>query len=345
MARKVNPLFAQPEFPELPIIRTSERNSFNNCWQQWWWSYREGLLMQGPPALHFWFGILIHEALASHYQRGLTRGKGKHGLVQVFRRLVDNELHMLKTWEGDSVEYVDAATLGEEMLTNYLDEFGRDDHMDILSTEKIRFVTIYDHDNQPVATYAYTMDGVYRDRSDHDKIKLLEHKTAAMFNFGHLPLDPQARSYVAFETLNLREEGLLKPDEHIQEITFNFLRKAKKKIDDRPTNKEGLRLNQNGTISKQQKVQEPLFARVPVSVSRESRARVVDTIILEAQDMLRLRRDPYLVRKMPKQGPMGCVSCQFKDMCELHEEGGDWQDLRDWKFQVQDPYKVYRKAA
>ena len=133
--KKLNPIFMEPEFPELPIIRTSERNSFNFCIQNWWWGYREGLVQKGPPALHFWFGILIHEALASHYQLGLTRGKGKYGLVQTFRKNVDNELHMMKTWEGDQAEYVDAATLGEEMLKNYLDEYGRDDHMDIIATE------------------------------------------------------------------------------------------------------------------------------------------------------------------------------------------------------------------
>jgi hypothetical protein len=51
------------------------------------------------------------------------------------------------------------------------------------------------------------------------------------------------------------------------------------------------------------------------------------------------------VFKNPHGGPFGCTSCPFFEMCQLHEEGGDWLDLREWKYYAEDPYANYRKAA
>jgi len=40
-----------------------------------------------------------------------------------------------------------------------------------------------------------------------------------------------------------------------------------------------------------------------------------------------------------------CSWCQFYDMCELQERGGDWESLRDIAFTVQDPYADHRKST
>jgi hypothetical protein len=36
------------------MVRTSERKTFRNCSQAWWWQYREGLVPKGRPAGALW---------------------------------------------------------------------------------------------------------------------------------------------------------------------------------------------------------------------------------------------------------------------------------------------------
>lgn len=329
----------------VPEIRTSERAAFRKCRQAWWWGYREGLVRKGPPALALWFGIGIHLALAEHYQEGFKRGTGKRDPRKVWETYCSTEFEIMRTYDGDTTEYVNAQELGAAMLDGYLEEFGRDDHMHIISTEQTRRIPVYNAKGELVCYYLYTMDGVYKDLADHRKIKILEHKTAAAIILTHLTLDDQAGSYLAFETLMLRAAGLLGEDESIQDITYNFLRKAMPKIDDRPRNSRGEFLNQDGTVSKRQKIQEPLFVRKDIPRSTEARKQIVDRLVVEVGQMNQCRKDPKQAYKNPMSGPMGCATCPFREMCELHEEGGDWEDYRDWNFKKQDPYGPYRKAA
>lgn len=331
---------------KVPEVRTSERTLFRKCRQAWWWGYRQGLVPKGTPAIHFWFGTGVHEALATWYQPGTRRTKGRLHPVAVWQRYCDDELVNIKTKEGDITQYVDAVQLGTVMLENYLEKYGRDEHMHILVTEQTRRIPIYDHDGNLICYYLYTMDGSYRDLADHNRIKILEHKTALMIILTHLTLDDQAGSYLAFETLVQRAAGVLREDEAIMDITYNFLRKATPKEDDRPRNVEGLALNKDGSVSKNQGTQAPLLVRHDVSRSAEARHNIIDRLIVEVKEMNACRADPENhVYKNPMPGPFGCSSCPFKDMCELHEEGGDWQDLRDWQFDRKDPYGPYRKVA
>ena len=333
------------DLSKLPILRTSERTTWRECPQKWWWGYREGLVPQGAPNYNLWFGTGIHLALASHYQKGTRRGKGAKGPVAVWQKYCKDEYVPMKVMEGDDSEFVESMELGTVMLEGYLKEYGNDDHMYILATEQSRKILVHDHDGTPLFWYAYTMDGVYRDRADHNRLKLLEHKTALIVSLSHLPLDDQAGAYPTFETELLRADGTLRPDEKILDVTYNILRKGKPRIDDRPRNAEGKALNKDGTVSKNQNTQAKLFVREDISRSDESRLRIVDRAIIEVHEMNRMRADRDLIYKNPHSGPFGCGSCPFLDMCILHEEGGDWQDLRDWKFKARDPYTDHRKAA
>jgi len=328
----------------IPEIRTSERTTWRQCPQKWWWGYRQGLVPKGALAKHFWFGSLIHEVLAARYQEGRKRLSDAKCLA-LWDKLCANEYETMRTNEWDDREYIDAQALGREMLTNYFAEYGADDHMDIIATEQVRKVPVYDYDGNLICYYLYTMDGIYRDLDDHNLLKLLEHKTALMVNLGHLPLDDQAGSYLAFETLLQRDLGTIGPDEAIVEITYNILRKAVKREDDRPTDAQGRYLNKDGTVSKRQNDQAPLFVRHPVARSEAAREQIIDRIVTEAIQMREMRADPSRVYKNPSAGPFGCTSCPFFQMCQLHEEGGDWEDLRDWTFRQQDPYGPYRKVA
>jgi hypothetical protein len=323
---------------DVPEVRTSERTTFRKCRQAWWWGYREGLVRKGPPAPALWFGIGIHEVLAAYYQKGRKRAS-KTAVLNAWKRYCETEYVPMRTYEKDeAVEYTEALELGLDMLENYLRVYGRDEHMYILATEQTRRIPVYDRDGKLVCYYLYTMDGIYKDLDDHRKIKILEHKTAAAITLTHLTLDDQAGSYLAFESLMLGED--------IQDITYNFLRKAKFKMDDRPTNAKGERLNKDGSVSARQSTQSDTLVRKDIPRSREARNQIVDRLIVEVNEMNACRRDPEShIYKNPQAGPMGCSTCPFREMCELHEEGADWEDYRDWNFKRQDPYGPYRKAA
>lgn len=36
-----------------------------------------------------------------------------------------------------------------------------------------------------------------------------------------------------------------------------------------------------------------------------------------------------------------CLGCEFRDMCELHEEGREWEELRDMTMTTWDPYAAH----
>src|SRR5262249_29964073 len=143
-------------------------------------------------------------------------------------------------------KFEDAAELGPAMLDNYIEEYGRDDSWDVISTEH-PFKVQLTRDGEPVAVFASRWDGVYRDEADRGKVKLMEHKTAAQIATAYLELDPQGGAYWAVASTVLRAEGVLGPREKIVEITYNFLRKTKG--DDRPRDEGGAYLNQDGSVS------------------------------------------------------------------------------------------------
>lgn len=326
----------------LPVLRTSERTTWRSCPQKWWWGYRQGLVPKGPPHYNFWFGTGVHLALAEWYLPGLKRGPHP---AKTWEKYCDDEFVIMKSYEGDKTEYHNARDLGTAMLEHYVDVYGKDRRYYVLETERTRKILIRDHDGTPLAWYFYTMDGVVRDREDGNRIKLLENKTAAMIITTHLAMDDQAGSYLPFETENLRAEGILKPDEQIEEIVYNILRKAVYKEDDRPQNEKGEYLNKDGSVSKNQGKQAPVLLRHPVTRTAEYRRQQVDRIISEVKQMQEMRADRSRIYKNPQQGPFGCSSCPFFEMCKLHEEGADWAEYRDWTMTKQDPYATYRKAA
>lgn len=330
----------------IPLIRTSEITTWRTCPQKWWWGYREGLQGKGLPNYNFWFGTGIHLALAGHYQKGFARGTGRNDPIRIWKKYCKDEFAIMRGYDEDGTrKFFEAEALGIAMLEHYLATYGRDEHMEIMSTEEALRIPLYDVDGKLIAYYLFTMDGVYRDHNDYKKIKILEHKTATMIIIAHLVLDDQAGTYLALMTEVLRARGVLGPDEAIQDITYNFLRKEIYKPDTRPRNVDGEALNKDGTVSKQQGVQAPVLLRKDIARSAEARRTLIDRIVVEAEAMNRMRENPDLVFKNPHGGPFGCTSCPFFEMCQLHEEGGDWLDLREWKYYAEDPYANYRKAA
>ncbi len=227
-----------------------------------------------------------------------------------------------------------------------------------------------------------TFDGVYYDIKEK-KFKLMEHKTAASISVGHLPVDNQSGTYWLVAALVGKRQGWLPAKGNISEITYNFLRKGLP--DERPKDFEGYALNKPGkqayidalvgagyefevgvrggvkyptvevmeglsserglvVLGERSKVQPaPLFERHPSKRTASQRVMMMHRLQAEVVKMLMYREGILEITK--SSGRDTCAFCQFKEMCELHESGGDWEGFRDAMYRSKDPYSDHRKSA
>jgi hypothetical protein len=314
-------------------MRTSERKDLKRCPQRWWWGWRNGLK---PTTVDtkLWFGQGIHVGLAEWYRTGADRGPHP---AETWARFVRDEERFIRDGNGliDQQAWVDARDLGLSLLLEYVDHYGKDDDWDVVATEQAFEAQIRLSDDL-VIVYTGTFDGVYRDRRT-GKLWLMEHKTAAAIpDTGYLELDDQAGSYYAFAPIVLRHMGIMREDESLEGIMYNFLRKGLP--DDRPRNEKGQYLNKNGSVSKVQP--KPLFKRHPVWRTDRQSAKMIQNIKNEAQLTMRYRNHDLLPTKTPR---VECRwDCNFYQMCQLHEQGQDWEEFRDAMYEVRDPYEDHR---
>lgn len=334
-----------------PRIRTSERATFKRCRWRWWQAYREGLKpRRTKPALLF--GEWVHVALARWYC-GPGPKRGPHP-AETFKDIATAQEQFFKTQEAteeEAAKYEDLYDLGIVLLEEYINTYGRDDSWHIISPEQtfrfgISWPEVRDRpwvphhwfDRKLLALYIGTFDLVYLDLVN-ELIWLGEHKTARSIGTDHLALDEQAGSYVSIAARSLAKQGLLRKGQRIHGIMYNFLRKGLP--DPRPRNEDGYCLNKDGSISKVQP--KPLFLRHPVPRTSAARRNQLIRIQDDATVMEAVRRGYEPVTKTPH---WSCARfCEFFDICRLHEEGGNWEDLRDVQFTVEDPYADHRKSA
>ena len=358
-----------PAFLEDLHIRNSERGTLDRCPQQWYWSWREGLRPK-ETAKPLWFGTGIHLALAHYYAPGRKRRKD---FIDVWREFAKEEAEYMRVNLGgvDEVAYVEARALGESMLTEYQKTYGADRHWDVIATEQTFEVRIPFLNRDGYFTLNGTFDGVYRDTNDK-RIKLMEHKTAATVSTRHLPMDNQAGTYWMVAHTVGKHQGWLGPKENIQEVTYNFLRKALP--DDRPKDAQGYATNkptkdayiaalgiegkpptvaelermatERGVVvlGERSKTQpSPLFERHGVRRTAKERATQRYRLQAEVERMIAYRTGDLPITKSPDRN--SCSFCAFNDMCELHERGSDWEEYRDAMFRMKDPYADHRKSA
>jgi hypothetical protein len=359
----------------VPSVRTSERSTFKRCQQRWVWGYMDGLkpIRTKNP---LWFGTGIHLALAEWYQPGFKRGP--HPAQTWASYAKDTAVKIPQEMEDDELTYRDAYELGIEMMENYVDRFKRDENWDVISTEQIFKYLIRDRKTRRlIARYLGTFDGVYRD-SITGEIWLMEHKTAAQIIITHLPLDDQAGSYLFVAEAVLKAAGLMKPNEVIAGIMYNFLRKKGKDL--RPVNADGKATNKPtkahfikelastdrgekgleklslsmlkqladdlgikvlGDVSASQPTD--LFVREPVWRSEGDKDSMHSRIIREVRQIEAVRSGEWEPTKTPTRD---CSwDCDFFRMCQLHESGDDWEAYRDAMYHKVDPYADHRKAA
>lgn len=364
---------------DAPIVTTSERHSFKRCPQRWWWAYRDGLR---TTEVHkaYWFGIGIHMALAHYY--GNIGFKRNMDYIDLWRDYCDNDeisrvLKAAPDGFSEDESWVDAKKMGEAMLTGYHALYRGDPDWDVVNTEMPFEIGIPDPRDPAadVVVFNSTFDGVYRSKA-RKKFRLMEHKTAKAISTGHLPLDDQGGSYWAVASIVLRANDILPKGQYIDGIEYNFLRKGLP--DERPKDAEGYGTNKPqkkhyaealsygkpdiaeslmkwslpslieeattlgvkvlGDRSAMQPA--PLFERVSVNRTRVEQKTMIDRIAAEGLVMEQFRTGSLPLYKTPTRD---CEwDCEFFNMCQLHEQGQDYEEFRNAVFKRLDPYDRYR---
>lgn len=324
---------------ELVMLRTSERVTYTRCKQKWWWSCVECLTPRQASA-PLRFGDLVHQALAAYYKVSKTtpQRRGPHP-AKTFKILYEEQLKEFSKFGmyTEDQEWEDALSLGVEMLTNYVNEYGKDERYRVVAPEQTFQIDLDDPETgEYLVTYVGTFDAIIEDLHTKE-IGLFEHKTAKTINTGHLYMDEQAGSYWAFAPDWLRSQGILKPKQDLDFILYNYLRKGKR--DERPTNELGQCLNKDGTVSKNQP--SPLFKRELIYRSHDDRRNTMLRVIEQAKEMAMVRDGNLPHYKSIINGCQGMFSCEFRDMCELQEAGQDWESVRDATMTHWDPYESH----
>lgn len=319
------------------LVRTSERQAFLTCRQKWEWSYVERL--RGPQSdVKLVFGDLVHQALAVYYKKG--RKRGPHPRVtfeSLCEKLSDEQDSRL--WADD--ELVDFRELGINMLDRYVEHWKEaDKEYRIISSEQTFNLPI-GRINGFKIRYVGTMDGVW-EHLPSSKIRFAEHKTAAAISGAALPMDEQVGAYWTYGPRWLRLKGILKEDDRLDGILYNWLRKAVKD-EEGSWDEQGRRLNKDGSVSKRQPP--PFFDRQLTFRGDVEAERVKARVRQEVEDMLEARGNPAKVYKNP--GPQfmpNCKFCSFRDMCELHETGNDWKAFKKAAYTTWDPYAAHERV-
>lgn len=231
--------------------------------------------------------------------------------------------------------------------------------------------------------YVGTYDLVFRDLR-RDWLVLGEHKTAATVRTGHLTLDNQAGSYWVMAYRTLLAQDLIRKGDRLRGIEYNFLRKAlpddrpqdaegyycnkplkadyieafanstmdpkqlahwkisgKMKLDDLKMYADLAGLQVLGARSKVQPP--PLFERHMIHRTTSERRSQLLRIQDEALHIEAVKSGILPVTKTPT---WNCSwSCPVFEMCELDEQGGDWETLRDLQYRKTDWYAAHQTKS
>lgn len=309
----------------LPMLRTSERSCLKRCEFDWYISYERKLRM-GIPAPALRFGTLIHRSLADYYIKGTKRGKNP---VRSFERhykadMIENETIFGARVDDDEV-WINAHDLGVAMLTSYLEEYGTDPDWEVLATEQpFRVLVQHPETGEPWFWYTGVVDGIWRNRISKE-LWIIDHKSAKSTSdskLAYLQLDDQAGAYWSWGVDWLTQQGILKKNQHLHGMMYNFLKKGMP--DERPSkvlNGKRQYLNKDGTVSKVQP--SPMFKRMPIYRDEPDRAMARLRSTIDYKRLEDLRAGRMQLSKSP--GQFTCPMCSVRDVCELHETGQDWE--------------------
>jgi len=296
------------------------RAAFKRCRYQWSFRYMDKLepKIAAPPLR---FGTLIHSALEVYYPPGVKRGPHP---AKTFERLYELELETARGmgFKDEDGKWHDAAHLGVEMLEHYVEQYGKDDEWKVIATEQRFTVPVLDPiTGERVGTYVGVLDNVLEHRGTQ-QIWFRDHKSAKSIDTSYLAMDDQSSGYWTFGPDWLEEQGILKPGQKLMGIEFNFLRKAER--DTRPKNAKGQYLNQDGSVSKVQP--SPHFLRQPSYRGEHERELTRQRVAEEIREIKLVKAGKLSLLKTPDK--IHCKFCDVKDICELHETGSDWEEMK-----------------
>jgi hypothetical protein len=327
----------------LPMLRTSERRSYLRCRQAWWWEYVERLKPKDErKALAF--GTLVHKALELYMPPGRKRGPHPAITFEALyaKHLADGGIGLGARGEALDDEdakgdWTDGLALGQAMLNGYYDLYHEHDkRYEVLASEYSFKSPVLDEDGKVIAYYVGTFDGIWRDRGDKRKPLLLnDYKTAAQLDTSYLRLDEQANAYYTFGVDAMKRDGLLRDDASISTLLFNFL--VKKMPDERPTDAEGRALNKDGSVSMRQP--SVRYHREPVYRNDNCREQVMNRAIDQFIEMQLAREGEVPILKTPDR--FSCGFCAYRDPCELHEIGEDYQEFIRLMYKTWSPYDAH----
>lgn len=332
------------------LIRNSERQSFKRCRFQWALNF--GVLTGTPlkpleDARALRFGDLIHQALAVHYKPGRKRGPKPWLIFEKLYKQQVEELEMERLNMRDEDKWLDAAELGPAMLKAFYERYHeRDKQYEVLSAEQTFQVPISLGNTgfgvgRTRVVVVGTLDGVWKDMSGSRKdaeVFFKEWKTATSIDLSNLQFDEQAGTYWTYAPKWLWRMGILEEGVWPTHILYTFLRKAMP--DERKKDELGRALNLDGSVSKKQPAK--MFERQPVYRDAADRKAMHKRIVAEAIEMELVKRGDLDSYKNP--GPLympNCRGCPFRDPCELHETGGDWQAMLRSAYQEWNPYDAH----
>lgn len=362
------------------ILRNSERQLFKKCQWAWQREYQDRLKSGRGEPTALWFGTGIHEAMEHWYIPGTKRGVDPR---ETWKKYVDRSQADAKFMavykEGAFEESVLARELGEDMLTGYLEHYGPEPHIEVISAEETfqvkvpykRFTPLGEEDSS--AWFVGTFDQVYRDLNT-GKIFLKDYKTCAQLgsqSTQYLPLDDQAGSYYAVADHSLRKKGLIGKDEAISGIVYDYLVKSRR--DQRPKNAEGFACNKPNKkhylaalgdegldkmkIADLQSLAEERGVPVYGEISANQPKKLLDRVMVKRNPAERRRQinriqndlsHMSIVREnlLPasKTTSRDCSFCPFLEICELDEKGQSWDNLKDTVFNTWNPYQSHEEG-
>lgn len=226
-----------------------------------------------------------------------------------------------------------------------------------------------------------TFDMVFRDQVD-GFVKLMDHKSAKQRTSGaHLTKDDQGGTYLSIATNVLRRKNILGPKQSVAGMVFNYLKKAR--IDpDMILDERGVKRNQPnkqhyadalaargigvaaelmklskpkleeiakgmpsdfvvyGEISKIQP--SPLFWREDVRRSRANQLHQISRIADDTEMIDHARAGELPIMKNPGDH---CGWCDFRDLCDVDEDGADTKGFIDAMFVSRDMYADHHDGA
>ena len=119
------------------MLRTSERNLFKRCQWAWEREYIDRLKVKGRESIALWFGTGIHLAMEHWYIPGRERGVDPRKTWRDYVQKAQADTKYVNTYhDGDFAEAVPSLELGLDMLEGYLEHYGKEPNIEVISAEQ-----------------------------------------------------------------------------------------------------------------------------------------------------------------------------------------------------------------